>query len=165
MSASPFPHAGSPTGDHVDRETTERIDGLLDDLAVLVADWRSARRRHDLAATHQVRALATAERRLHSTLGGLGLQRWRNLVSARAQIYTARDGLDMIRARRIRPEVEAAIAHLDIVRNLEADQVAAAGRQVAEVAGRLVPYGPLATEATGCSKADLRRLAAAVRNH
>jgi len=142
-----------------------RIDGLLDDLAVVLAEWRSARRGLDLAATHQDRALATAERRLHSTLGGLGLQRWRNLVSARAQIYTARDGLDMIRARRIRPDVEAAIAYLDTVRTLEAERVAAAGRQMAEVAARLVPYGPLATEATGCSMADLRRLAAAVRNH
>ena len=142
-----------------------RIDGLLDDLAVLVADWRSARRGHDLAATHQARALAAAERQLHSALGGLGLQRWRNLVSSRAQIYTARDGLDMIRARRIRPEVEAAIAHLDTVRNLEAERVTAADRQMAEVAVRLVPYGPLAAEATRCSMADLRRLAAAVRNH
>jgi len=107
-------------------------------------------------------ALVNAERRLHSTLGGFGLHRWRSLVSSRAQIYTARDGLDMIRARRIRPEVEAAIAHLEVVRNLEAERVAAAGRQMAVIAGRLVPYGPLAT---GCSMADLRRLAAAVRNH
>ncbi len=132
---------------------------------MLVADWRSTRRAYDHTATHQARAVATAERRLHSALGGLGLQRWRNLVSSRAQIYTARDGLDMIRARRIRPDVEAAVALLDTVRNLEAERVAAAGRQMAEVAARLVPYGPLAAEATGCSMADLRRLAAAVRNH
>jgi len=149
----------------VDRETTERIDGLLNELAVVAAEWRSARRAYELTATHQACALAAAERRLHSTLCGLGLQRWRNLVSGRAQIYTARDGLDMIRARRIRADVEAAIAHLDTVRNLEAELVTAAGQRVAEVAVRLVPYGPLATESTGCSMAELRRLAAAVRNH
>jgi hypothetical protein len=165
MSTSPFPHAGSPTADHVDRETTERIDGLLDELAVVAAEWRSVRRALEHAVTHQAHALRTAERRMDSALSGLGLRRWRHLVAGRAQIYSSRDGLDMIRARRIRPEVEAAIAHLDTVRNLEADQVAVADRQVAEVAGQLVPYGPLATEATGCSMAELRRLAAAVRNH
>ncbi|MHB1718031.1 MAG: hypothetical protein ACYCV5_11995 [Acidimicrobiales bacterium] len=83
----------------------------------------------------------------------------------RAQIYSSQDGLDMIRARRIRSEVEAALADLDTVRVREAERVAAARRRMAEAAARLVPYGPLATEATGCSLADLRRLAAAVRNH
>ncbi|MHB1711724.1 MAG: hypothetical protein ACYCV7_10010 [Acidimicrobiales bacterium] len=53
LSASPSPHDGSPTANRVDRETTDRMDGLFDDLAVLVAEWRSARRGHDLAATHQ----------------------------------------------------------------------------------------------------------------
>ena len=71
----------------------------------------------------------------------------------------------MIRARRIRSEVEAALADLDTVRVREAERVAAARRRMAEAAARLVPYGPLATEATGCSLDDLRRLAAAVRNH
>ena len=142
-----------------------RIDGLLDDLAVLAAEWRSAGRAYEHAVTHQARALASAERRLHSALGDLGLQRWSNLVSARAQIHTARDGLDMIRARRIRPDVEAALMHLDVVRSHEAEGVAAAGRQVAEVTTRLVPYGRLATGATGRSMADLRRLAVAVRTH
>jgi len=125
---APFPHAGSPAAGHVDRETTVRIDGLLDNLAVLAAEWRSAGRAYEHAVTHQARALASAERRLHSALGDLGLQRWRNLVAGRAQIHTARDGLDMIRARRIRPDVEAALMHLDVVRSHEAEGVAAAGR-------------------------------------
>ena len=95
----------------------------------------------------------------------LGLRRWRDLVSARAQVYTAQDGLDMMRARRIRSEVEAAIAELDAVRVREAERVAVARRRMGEAAARLVPYGPLATGATGYSMAELRRLAAAVQKH
>ncbi|MDA8071843.1 MAG: hypothetical protein M0Z82_09655 [Actinomycetota bacterium] len=149
----------------MEAETTERIDGLLDELAVVLAEWRSATRDHDQAITHQARALATAEHRLCAVLGTLGLQRWRNLVSARAQVYTALDGLDMIRARRIRSEVEAAVADLAAVRADEAERVAVAWRRMGEVATRLVPYGPLVTDATGYSMAELRRLAAAVQKH
>ena len=144
---------------------TERIDALLDGVAGIVAEWQSATRENDRAITHQSRALRTAEHRLRTVLGTLGLRRWRNLVSARAQVYAAQDGLDMIRARRIRPEVEAAVAELDAVRVREAERVAVARRRMGEVATRLVPYGPLATDATGCSMAELRRLAAAVQKH
>ena len=144
---------------------TERIDALLDGVAGIVAEWRAATRNHDQAITHQSRAVRTAEHRLRTVLGTLGLRRWRNLVSARAQVYTAQDGLDMIRARRIRSEVEAAVAELDAVRVREAERVAVARRRMGEAAARLVPYGPLATDATGCSMAELRRLAASVRTH
>ncbi len=142
-----------------------RIDGLLDVVAGIVAEWHRAGRAYEHAVTHQAHALRTAERRMDSALSGLGLRRWRHLVAGRAQIYSSQDGLDMIRARRIRSEVEAALADLDTVRVREAERVAAARRRMAEAAARLVPYGPLATEATGCSLADLRRLAAAARNH
>ncbi len=142
-----------------------RIDALLHDVAEILGEWTSATRDHDEAITHQSRAVRTAERRLRDVLGTFGLRRWRNLLSDRAQVYTAQDGLDMIRARRIRSEVEAAIAELDAVRVREAERVAAAHRRMGEVAARLVPYGPLAVDVTGCSMAELRRLTASVRTH
>lgn len=142
---------------------TERIDALLDDLAAIVADWRSATHDYDQAITHQSRALRDGEHQLRAVLGPLGLRRWCNLVSGRAQVYTAQDGLDMIRARRIRSEVEAAVAELDVVRAREAERVAVARRRMEDAAGRLIPYGPLATDATGCTASELRRLAASAR--
>ncbi len=143
----------------MDGNPQERIQAIFDDVDAIVPVWRATRRNYDHAVQHQGRGVRTAERILMSALGNLGLQRWRNLLSARAQINTTRDGLDMIRARRIRADVEAALAHLADVETSEAEHVAVALHELEAVAARLVPFGHLAVVVSGCPMDQLQRMA------
>jgi hypothetical protein len=143
----------------VSRDSQECLQPIFDEVDATVSAWRIAVQRHDHAVGHQTRTVGAAERHLKTVLGSLGLQRWRNLVTARAQIYTTRDGLDMIRARRIRADVEAALAHLVDVETSEAEHVAVAQQELEAVATRLVPFGHLAVVVSGCPMDQLQRMA------
>lgn len=112
----------------------ERVELLVEEMAAGLDAWRRARAEVSEAIRRRDRAVARAERKLATALGGMTLARWQRLAAAQASLRDPAVGRAVFLARRNRPRVEAALAELHEVRVAEAAKVAAAEAELDEAA-------------------------------
>ncbi len=127
-------------------------------LAADVAGWQAAYASWQAAVTERELELARADRRVLAATGGLRVAKWR-AACQRRRIATVGDARLRARALRARPAVEEALAGRERVVAQSGEMVLVARLALAEASKRLVSYGPLGTQVTGLSVAELRRLA------
>jgi len=118
----------------------ERVEVVVGEMAAGLNAWRSARAAHADAVRRRDRALARAERKFATALGGMTLARWQRLAAGQVSLRDPAVGRAVFRSRRNRPRVEAALAELQEVRSVEAAKVAAAEAKLEEAAQRCAPW-------------------------
>lgn len=118
----------------------ERGEGLVEELAAGIDAWRSARAALADAVRRRDRAVARAEHKLATALGGMTLARWQQLVAGRASLREPAVGRAVFLARRNGPLVEAALAELREVRAVGAATVAAAEAKLEQAVERCSPW-------------------------
>jgi len=123
------------------RQTVKVVVGGLGEVLGEVERAEKALARARLRSDASVRL---AEQRLERALAGMGLARWRALVSGRRSIRSHRDGWEAAVAARRRQAVDEAVAALAAARAAAESRVAAAEEMLARAAKRLDAYGPLA---------------------
>jgi hypothetical protein len=132
---------------------------LVEELSTVVEAWEDALVTADEARRRRDQVIALAQGALEKALGGLTLQRWRRLVEGDVSVRSQSAGRAVHLARRRRQEVQSALDGIEVASRAEALNVGAAEAAVADLARRLLVYGPLAERVTGRSIVELSKMA------
>lgn len=135
---------GSADGEVAFVVVRQTVKVVVGGLGEVLGEVERAEKALEHARLRSDASVRLAERRLERALGGIGLARWRALVSGRSSIRSHRDGREAAVAARRRPAVDEAVAALAAARAAAESRVAAAEEMLARAAKRLDAYGPLA---------------------
>ena len=129
-----------------------------DELIAAGDRWKRSYREWRRAVGHRDRVLQRAERRVVSTTGGLCLRDW-EAARHRRRIMTSRQAIGVVRARRSRVEVRAALEEIRQLHAVEEAAVVAARLEMSEATKNVLRYGRLGHQLTGMTSAELGVLA------